>query len=167
MSTHTETTSNWSANPWVWAVIAIPFSAVLFGIVMITAANYHPNDIVEDDYYKQGMAINQRLQKEENAKLLSARLKLLAIDQDEAIFEINAGSDTISLDLYHIRDRQRDTTVALTKISTSQYVTNDTSVLKKLGTPGIWYLSVEDHIHLWRLRKRVETPVAILLLEAS
>ena len=50
----------WYANPWVWFVLCVPFSAVLFGAVMIISANYQPDDLVVDDYYKEGKGINRR-----------------------------------------------------------------------------------------------------------
>ena len=52
---------------WPIILFSIPFAAVLFGIVMITTATMMPDDLVVDEYYKEGMAINRRLSAEQRA----------------------------------------------------------------------------------------------------
>ena len=56
----------------------MPASAVVGGIVTIIIAVKSPNALVVDDYYKEGMAINQSLERDKNAAELglSARLKI-------------------------------------------------------------------------------------------
>lgn len=49
---------NWKREPLVWLVIAIPFSAVVMGVVMITLAIQSWSGLVVDDYYKKGKQIN-------------------------------------------------------------------------------------------------------------
>jgi hypothetical protein len=49
---------NWKREPLVWMVIAIPFSAVVMGVVMITLAIQSSSGLVVDDYYKKGKQIN-------------------------------------------------------------------------------------------------------------
>ena len=51
-------------NYWPVLLIAIPFAAVIFGIFMVTVALWFPDDLVVDDYYKDGMAINQNIDKQ-------------------------------------------------------------------------------------------------------
>ena len=52
---------SWYHFPWVWGLILIPMSAVVFGVLMFVMAGIHRDDLVVDDYYKDGMAINQRV----------------------------------------------------------------------------------------------------------
>lgn len=51
----------WYRHGWVWALIAIPGASVLVGIFMLVAAINSPGDLVRDDYYRAGLAINQDL----------------------------------------------------------------------------------------------------------
>jgi len=67
----------WYRHPWVWALIAIPGSSVVVGIVMIVLAASGPTDLVRDDYYKAGLAINQEFDAEERARALGADLEVV------------------------------------------------------------------------------------------
>ncbi|MGB5604303.1 MAG: FixH family protein, partial [Gammaproteobacteria bacterium] len=74
---------NTQALPWytykiVWLVIAIPAASVFAGMFMIYLAVNTDDGLVVDDYYKEGMAINQSLLRDKTAtKLgLSAQLRV-------------------------------------------------------------------------------------------
>jgi uncharacterized protein len=60
----------WYREFYVWMVIAIPLSSVLVCMVLLTAAIRSDDGVVVDDYYKQGMAINLVLARDERAALL-------------------------------------------------------------------------------------------------
>jgi len=49
---------HWMREPLVWLLIAIPFSAVVMGVVMITLALNSFSGLVVDDYYRKGKQIN-------------------------------------------------------------------------------------------------------------
>lgn len=66
----------WYGHPWVWLLIAIPGASVVGGIVMISLAMGSPNDLVRDDYYKAGLAINQDLSAEQRAEELGIHATL-------------------------------------------------------------------------------------------
>ncbi len=50
---------SWKREPLVWLMIAIPFSAVVMGVVMLTLAIQSYSGLVVDDYYKKGKQINR------------------------------------------------------------------------------------------------------------
>jgi hypothetical protein len=52
---------HWTREPLVWLVIAIPSSAVVMGVVMITLALQSFSGMVVDDYYRKGKQINRVL----------------------------------------------------------------------------------------------------------
>ncbi len=58
---------NWKREPLVWMLIAIPFSAVIMGVVMITLAIQSWSGLVVDDYYKKGKQINRVLARDKFA----------------------------------------------------------------------------------------------------
>lgn len=64
----------WYRQGWPWFLIGIPLVSVVLGIVMITLALTTNNSLVVDDYYKEGKAINQRIERD----LLATELGLAA-----------------------------------------------------------------------------------------
>ena len=58
---------NWKREPLVWMLIAIPLSAVIMGVVMITLAIQSHSGLVVDDYYKKGKQINRVLARDQLA----------------------------------------------------------------------------------------------------
>jgi len=58
---------NWKQEPLVWMLIAIPLSAVIMGVVMITLAIQSFSGLVVDDYYKKGKQINRVLARDQLA----------------------------------------------------------------------------------------------------
>lgn len=58
----------WYKERWTWLLMLMPASAIVGGIVTLWLAIKSFDGLVADDYYKQGLAINQAL-----AKLSSAR----------------------------------------------------------------------------------------------
>ena len=53
----------WYRQFWPWFLIAIPSSSVVMGVVMINLAMSGNDSLVRKDWYKDGMAINQRMEK--------------------------------------------------------------------------------------------------------
>ena len=58
----------WYRQFWPWFLILLPASVVVAAISTVVIANRHADDLVVDDYYKDGLAINRQLEKIERAK---------------------------------------------------------------------------------------------------
>ncbi|MDA0977305.1 MAG: FixH family protein [Proteobacteria bacterium] len=151
----------WYRHPWVWFVFCVPFSAVAFGIVMFVSANTSPDDLVVDDYYKEGMGINQLLQQDGRAREMSAAAEMLVMTPDGLVMSVAAGSDQLVLSAYHVTDRSKDLTVPLNRID-DRYTAQSAALSTMLSQPGVWYLEIRDPLNGWRLRQRVESPLASL-----
>ena len=78
----------WFRQFWPWFLIALPGSVVIAGFTTLYIANKHSDDLVVDDYYKNGLAINQRLGKDQRATDLGLR----------ATLEITTGEVRLQLD---------------------------------------------------------------------
>ena len=61
----------WYKEPWLWLVILLPVSAVIAGIATVIIAYQNKDDLVVDNYYQQGLAINQNLEEMNKAKALN------------------------------------------------------------------------------------------------
>lgn len=165
MMSKTQNTENWYQNPWVWLLIGIPLSSILFGVVMIVSATVYPDDVVVDDYYKEGMAINQRIDMDEAA----SRRKLEAtgqFDKGRVSFEIEGAIDSaIVLSIFHVTDRNLDREVLLLPEFGGRYAADQVDL--PLDEPGVWYIELAGVDDGWRLRRRVEAPVSTVELAAD
>ncbi len=73
MSTSTTMNSDgrpWYKEPWPWILMAGPFVVIVACMNLIYTAVVTSDGLVTDDYYKQGLAINQRLQRDHQASQL-------------------------------------------------------------------------------------------------
>ncbi len=68
--------SAFSANPALWLLVGVPAAAVIMGVVIVTLASNGPTDLVRDDYYKAGLAINEDLTAEEAGEALGLTASL-------------------------------------------------------------------------------------------
>ena len=60
----------WYRQPWPWIVAAGPAMVVVAGVVTAWIAFSGADALVSDDYYKQGLAINRTLAREQRAQQL-------------------------------------------------------------------------------------------------
>jgi len=58
----------WWREPWPWLLMSGPAAVILAGGVTTWIAFASADGLVAEDYYKQGLAINQRLAREEAAR---------------------------------------------------------------------------------------------------
>ena len=144
-------------------LISIPFSAVLFGMVMIYTATLHPDDLVVDNYYKEGMAINQTIARDAEAARLQLTASLRTNSSEGTRFSISHARDSaVVLNLFHVTDSGLDREVVLYPEDDQVYGTDDPTIATLLATPGIWYLQLSGSEFEWRLRSRIITPVSQL-----
>lgn len=62
--------SPWYRQFWPWFLIALPATAVIASIATLIIAMKNPDGLVVDDYYKEGLAINQTLARDRHARFL-------------------------------------------------------------------------------------------------
>ena len=60
----------WYREPWVWFLIAGPAIAIVGGFATLAIAIATDDGLVADDYYKQGLAVNQVLRRDARAREL-------------------------------------------------------------------------------------------------
>jgi hypothetical protein len=71
-----EDTKPWYRQFWPWFLIALPGSVVIASMITIYLAANTDDALVKDDYYKQGLAINQDKARERNATKLDVVITL-------------------------------------------------------------------------------------------
>jgi hypothetical protein len=180
----------WYQYRWPWVLLAIPMSAVAFGIVMISTALIYPDDLVVDNYYKEGMAINRTLLMDAKAVALGVTTVIEVRPGGMVTLALAGASDAVvTASLFHVTDRAKDQFVVLypdmespeidspyvdnpdvgnpsTSANLSQqtqrYTAQDTSMATSLSSPGIWYLELRGSEQPWRVRQRIQTPIHVL-----
>ena len=151
---------NTQVLPWykyaiVWLVIMIPASSVFAGIFMTYLAVNSEDGLVIDDYYKQGLAINQNLQRDRTATELglSAELNVDAYgDMITLTFDKGALQqypEQLTLHLQHATQADFDQILPLVRAPNDQYVGHLTEAIRD----GVWHITLTTE--KWRLVDRV------------
>ena len=147
----------WYREPLVWLIIAIPLSAVVVGIIMLSLAITTYDGLVVDDYYVRGKEINRTLYRDRRAAAigLSARVVLDYRDSElDVLLAADAPldtSDAIDLDFLHPVTAGQDHRVRLAQISASTF-RGSLPVL----TPGKWMVQLGNAT--WRLAGSIRIP---------
>ena len=142
----------WFKNPWVWLIIALPLSAVVGGIATVIITNKHQPDMVVDEYYKKGKAINQELTLFDNAEQLGIEVKIRVL-QNKVELKINKDVPALKLALSHSTLAKRDFNLVLTKNASGLY----TSTFEN-NIEGKWQLSVSQMDDNWKMKTHAALP---------
>lgn len=78
MKNETKESNRWYRVPFVWLVVALPLASVAGSFVSLALAIRSDDGLVEDDYYRRGMAINRVLERDRAAAAhgLESRVEL-------------------------------------------------------------------------------------------
>ncbi len=147
---------SWKQEPLVWLLIAIPFSAVIMGVVMITLAIQSYSGLVVDDYYKKGKQINRVLARDRFAYELglAAGISFGSDGDIEVRFEPEVQiipGNSIELNLVHATKPGLDQNLFLDRV--------DSHLLKgklELQGEGRWNLSLQTPD--WRITGSLQYP---------
>ena len=115
----------WYRQFWPWFVLALPATAVVAGMVTIYIAFNNADSLVNDSYYRDGLAINQQLAQDLAAERLNLSAKLV-IDTVSGELLIELAGDfqavvAIELLLLHPGDEKRDSTIQLNHITDNRF----------------------------------------------
>ncbi len=149
--------NRWYREPFVWLLIAFPFTAVIAGFVTLGLAVMSDDGLVEDDYYRRGKEINRVLARDRAAAQLGIKG---TVDLDAARHELKLSLDAredmnlpeqIEFRFLHATRAGLDKDVILPRVSGATY----RAPLPELA-PGHWnvQLSAQD----WRLVGSLRVP---------
>ena len=155
----TESDKPWHKYPLVWMMIAIPFSAVIMGVVMIWLAVDTDDGLVADDYYKQGLEINRVISRDKKAAELGLSA-IIEFDNSAGIIRLQFDKGTLALfpvslplHLQHATRENSDVTVLLDHGIGNQYIGH----LNQSISEGIWYFEVSGKSGVdadWKINAR-------------
>ncbi|MBL8538782.1 MAG: FixH family protein [Betaproteobacteria bacterium] len=149
----------WYREPWPWLLAAGPFTVVVAGAITVWLAIRSDDGLVADDYYKQGLAINQVIHREQAAALLGLRANVLwnFDNQRVRVYLRSEASDplpdVLALRVLHPTRAGADQSVTLRRTGAGIY----DGALSPLRD-GRWLLSLEDAPQTWRLMGEMFVP---------
>ena len=146
----------WYRQGWPWFLMALPAVAVIAGIVTLWLAMSTSDGLVVDDYYKQGLAIQQTIVRSQRAAELGleARLQLRAesVDLQLAGRSAEAIPERVRIIFSHPTRVGLDQTLVLAGANG-----RFSGALKEL-LGGRWDVQIEDEARTWRLNGVANLP---------
>lgn len=148
-----KTRQPWFREPWPWLLMAGPAIVVVAGIVTLGIAVVHEDGLVADDYYKQGLAINQVIQRDAVAAAQNIAARVMF--GDDRVRVVLTGPEEMPaelvLRLVHRTRAGLDQEARLTHGGGGWYE-GDLSRVRV----GRWHLLLEDGERGWRLTGDLE-----------
>lgn len=138
----------WYREPWPWLLMAGPAAVLIAGAATAWIAFASADGLVADDYYKEGLAINRRLAREDAARKLgiSAEVRL---DSPAIRVELKgAAPEVLFVHLAHATRAGHDLRLRLGKTASGIYEAE----LPALPA-GRWRIAIEDPRGAWRVVK--------------
>ncbi len=145
------------SKPWYrhygpWLLMAGPFIAIVAGSLTFYLAVVSNDGLVEEDYYKQGLAVNQMSERDKRALALALHAEVMrGADglQIRVLLRAAPGAElppALRLHLVHPTRPGIDQTLVLAAAGTGSYS-------GKLSAPvsGRWHVTLEDEKEGWRL----------------
>ena len=113
----------WYREPWPWLLMAGPAAVIVAGVITTTLAITSADGVVADDYYKQGLMINQRLQRDQRAVTLGVTaLVQYAADSGRVRVRVEgAAAPVLVMRLTHPTRAGFDQLVRLTPVAPGLY----------------------------------------------
>lgn len=141
----------WYREPWPWILIFLPLSAVVASMISIWLAIKSADGLVEDDYYKQGMAINKTLRRDQVAQALHLGATLTVGAGGKVLWmtlngDLKTHPQSLALSFLHPTQAGRDHKLTLQANPEGRYI----AAMPDLGK-GAWRVTVEAPDNTWRL----------------
>ncbi|MBA6412564.1 FixH family protein [Parahaliea sp. F7430] len=121
-ATYREASSPWYKHSYAWLLFGLPACAVVASLWTVFIAYTGSDDLVVDEYYKDGLAINRQLDKKHNAS--SANMQAdIQIRGDEVLLKLTGDlhPPRLRLLLSHPIEANKDFSVTLQRSSASEY----------------------------------------------
>lgn len=143
----------WYKQVWPWAIISVPILTVFAGVATYFIAANQPHSMVKDNYFKEGLAINQSIEKQNRAKAMNL-VAVLELDKSADLLTVKLSSsdklpNKIEVLFSHPTQSKSDKLVKLEAISESEFV----GQLPQLK-PAYWYVILNDTDSTWLLKSR-------------
>lgn len=144
-------TQPWYREPWPWILMVGPAIVVVAGFITAWLAIKSNDGLVEDDYYKQGLAVNQRMHRDKAASDFDIHADLMRSDLQLRVFlrgnEQVKLPERLSLRIFHPTRAGNDQNVVLAAEGQGFY-----SGKLEAEISGRWHVTLEEPAGQWRLQ---------------
>lgn len=141
----------WYKQRWPWLLIAGPATVIVAGAVTVWLAVVSNDGLVTDDYYKQGLAVNQQLQRDHQASSLGLHADVMRSGLNVRLMLSASGEAALParlvLRLTHPTRAGQDQAVEMLSGGAGFY---DGKLSADLV--GRWLVAIEDPAGQWRLQ---------------
>lgn len=143
----------WYRQFWPWFLILLPASVVVASFYTLYLANRGADDLVVDEYYKDGLAINRQLEKRQRSLELGISADI-RFQGDRVTVRLTGPVDaaTIGLLLSHPLESDRDFSVELSRIAPGIYQ----AILPAAIAPRWHWTLTGGQADAWRLDGVIE-----------
>jgi len=148
----TSTIDPWYRHRWPWLLMLGPFVVIVAAAITVYLAVISNDGLVDDDYYKQGLAINQITARDQVAARRGLRAELM-LGADRVRVLLSAGDaaalpKNIVLHLTHPTRAGIDQTITLSAENGTGGIYSG-----RIAAPlkGRWHVVLEDATKEWRL----------------
>lgn len=149
-------TKPWYKYFWPWVLIALPSTVVVASLITIVLAVRSSDGVVSDDYYKDGVAINQTFERDARAaeRGLSAAMEVNTAENRLHLSILGGGIELpLKVSLLHATRKNLDQVVMVNSLNYGQ-----AEISIQPLPPGKWYLRVESDAGQWRLTGQMIVP---------
>ena len=144
-----KTIEPWYKQFWPWVLIFLPLSAVTASVTTLFIAIDNKPDMVVEDYYKKGKAINVDLTRLDNAFRLALKFRL-TVNADTLVLEQTFGEpqqSALRLHFIHRTQKAKDFDMLITADANSVYRADIPSEVN-----GKWTIQLESFDGEWRIQ---------------
>lgn len=141
----------WYKEPWPWMLMAGPGVVIVAAMVTIWLAVISNDGLVTDDYYKEGLGINQRLQRDHAAARMGMHADLMRSGMNVRLLVTSSDPQglpaSLVLRLAHPTMNVKDQLIELKSEGAGFY-----GGVLATDLAGRWYATLEDPAGQWRLQ---------------
>jgi hypothetical protein len=140
----------WYRQAWPWLLILGPAAVIVAGAITMWLAFSSADGVVAEDYYKQGLAINKVIAREEAARRMGISAAV-SIRDDRIRVELQGGSpQVLFVHLAHATRAGYDVRLRLTRGAAGAY-----EAPLDERPRGHWRIVIEDPRGTWRIAREV------------
>ncbi len=141
----------WYKEPYVWMLIGFPASSVIVCSILLTLAVNTKDTLVRDNYYKDGLAMNQEFKWDHKARNMDIRVELITEGNAARLNIVNSRLDmptTLQVKFSHPTLQSKDRDAFLQRIPGSKSYQGFIDEIVE----GRYYIQVESSEQSWRIR---------------
>lgn len=147
--------TSWYKEPWAWLVFILPGISIISGTSILIIANSAPDSLVVGDYYKEGKAINLKLEKVRLAQKLGMKFGLKLSDKELVIKPegIEKVFPLIDINFFHPTQEEKDFHLSLTPDGNGHFRHTFDEDIK-----GKWRVTLSSFEKNWKIHNTIYLP---------